>query len=62
MGSVNIEVSEETLKELVCDYLREKLGDLDLMIEDVKIEVKSKNNYRSEWELASFRANVHKVI
>ena len=35
------------------------LGNIPLNRDDVKIEVKSKN-YRSEWELASFRARVIK--
>jgi hypothetical protein len=61
MSSVDIMIDESTLKELVCDHLSKVIG---AVIEeaDVKIEVKSKHNYRSEWETAAFRATIHKSI
>ena len=62
MGSISIEVNETVLKKLVYAYLADKLGNIDLKPTDVKIEVKSKQNYRAEWETASFKATVNKMI
>lgn len=62
MSSVNIEIQESVLKKLVFEYLQDKLGDISLSPDDVKIEVKSKQNYRAEWEVAKFRAVVNKTI
>lgn len=62
MGTLSIEVDEACLRKLVRRYICEDVG-IDLLDdEDIKIEVKSKQNYRSEWEQASFRAIVNKAI
>ena len=54
---IRVELSEKDLQELVWDHLRSMLGDdVVFSASDVKIEVKSKQNYKSEWELANFRA------
>lgn len=58
---IDIEIDEKKLRELVYRYLQDQLGSVDLDPKDVDIEVKSKQNYRSEWESAAFRARVHKV-
>ncbi len=58
---VSLEIDEDVLKGLVIDYLGGKLN-VPLANTDVKIEVKSKQNYRAEWEVASFRARVDKEI
>lgn len=52
---VKIEISEKDLKNLVKEYLQDKLN---MEIEDhlIDIKVKSKQNYKSEWESASFKA------
>ena len=57
---INIELNENDLKKLVLDHLREKLGDIQLNERDVDIEVKSQQNFRSEWEKANFRARIMK--
>ena len=62
MSTIDIEVNETVLQELVFDYLCKKLGSIGLLPEDVKIEVKSKQNYSAEWERASYRAVIHKSI
>ena len=62
MSSINIEITEAKLKELVLCWLRETVVDCNINPEDVIIEVKSKQNYRSEWEVAAFRARVTKRI
>lgn len=54
--NLKIEISEKDLRELVRRHLEEKLGSLPLKPEGIRIEVKSKQNYRSEWEPAAFRA------
>ena len=55
--TVNIEITEEKLCELIYEYLTDTTG-LSFKAEDVKILVKSKQNYRSEWEPANFKATV----
>jgi len=53
---IKIEIDEKTLRGLVLDYLSSQLGELALSKDCLTIEVKSKQNYRSEWESAAFRA------
>ena len=62
MSYIEIEISETVHKQLVNGYLSDKLGDISLDDADIKIEVKSKQNYKAEWETAEFRAKVHKTI
>ncbi len=57
---LRIELTEAELRELVCEHLRAKLGSIELDERDVRIEVKSKQNWKSEWEEAAFRAVVTK--
>ena len=61
MVTVDVMIDENTLKEILINYLHSKLGEVDLAQRDVKIEVKSKQNYKSEWESAAFRATIHKT-
>lgn len=60
MTTVNIEIDEDTIKLLVLAHLS-KLTNTDLSEKDVKIEVKSTQNYKSEWETAKFRARIVKT-
>lgn len=60
MPIINIEFTEDDLKDLVTRRLSELLGDVVIKRADVKIEVKSKQNYKSEWEEAAFRATVRR--
>lgn len=53
--NIKIELTEEDLKKLIVQELREKLNH-DVKIADISILVKSKQNYKSEWEVAAFRA------
>jgi hypothetical protein len=57
---IRAEVDEKILRNLVMTYLSEQLGTIDFKEEDIKIEVKSKQNYKSEWEQAAFRAVLEK--
>jgi len=60
MAKVNIEYTEQELKELIINDLANKMPYSEFKISDIKIEVKSKQNYKSEWETAAFRGVVGK--
>ena len=47
MSRIKIEINEHDLKRLVKEYSSNKLG-APLNIDDIKIETKSKQNYKSE--------------
>lgn len=54
---LSVTVDETELKNLVITHMREKLGNLDLDEKQVRIETKSAQNWKSEWESgAGFRA------
>lgn len=54
---VKIELTEKDLRDLVHTEICKKLGNgAHLAPENIKIEVKSKQNFRAEWEVAAFRA------
>ncbi len=49
---ITIELDEKTIRQVLADYINEKLGSLRVDPTSVKLLVKSKQNYRSEWEEA----------
>ena len=56
--NIKIEYNEQQLKELVKSDLQEKFGlELDEM-DKIHIKVKSKQNYKSEWEEAEYKATL----
>jgi hypothetical protein len=57
--NVKIEVSEKDLRALVLQHVQSIVGCLPITPEQVQIEVKSKQNYKSEWEEAAFRATLN---
>ena len=57
MDSLRIELSEATLRQLVVDYIKSRSGQ-EIEYDAVHIQVKSKQNYKAEWEAAAFRAVV----
>lgn len=59
---VSIEIDEAAVRALIFKHVQEMLVGAELVPEDVKIEVKSKQNYQSEWEPAAFRAVVGKIL
>jgi hypothetical protein len=61
MTQIDVMVDEKTLKRLVTDYLATTLQ-AEIDIKDIHIEVKSTQNYKSEWESAAFRARITKVV
>jgi len=54
--NIKIEINEKQLTEIIINHLLEKVSELDFDKENLKIEVKSIQNYKSEWEIASFKA------
>ena len=56
IDSICIKLNEKTLKNLIFKYIQEKMGSMDISVNDIKIEVKSAQNYKSEWEKAEYRA------
>jgi predicted component of type VI protein secretion system len=61
MSSIDIEIDEATLKELVRTHMSEIFG-TRIEASDIQIRTKSKQNYKSEWEVAAFKAVIHKNI
>jgi len=57
--NIEIVLTELDLKALVITELARRLGEIPLETKDVKIEVKSSQNYRADWEVANFRARVN---
>jgi hypothetical protein len=57
---IQIEITEKELRALILSRLRAELGDAAERLDDkdIQIEVKSQQNYKSEWERAAFRARV----
>jgi len=53
---ITIEMNEVALRDLVVNKLKSMLGTVELDEKKLRIEVKSKQNYKSEWEEAAFRA------
>lgn len=53
---IKITMTEFELKQLILEHFATKLSELNFKADDIKIEVKSKANYKAEWEVAEFRA------
>lgn len=45
---ITVTIDEQTIKKLIADYVAEQLG--KAAVSDVRLLVKSKQNYRSTWE------------
>lgn len=60
MGKLSISMNVEDLKRLIRDKFQAQLG-MDIEQHEISIMVKSKQNYKSEWEEAEFKAEVEKV-
>lgn len=55
---LKIEISERDLKDLIVKEFKEKLGNVEFTESNVVILVKSKQNYKAEWEAANFKASL----
>ena len=56
MVKVVFELTEDDLRSILAEHFR-AIHRLNLEPKEIQIQVKSKQNYKSEWESASFRAN-----
>ena len=52
---VSISLSQDDVKKALTIYIEKELG-LEISDGELLIEVKSRQNYKSEWEIADFRA------
>lgn len=59
---IHIQIDEAELRKILLRHIEGILGDVSIEEKDIQIQVKSKQNYKSEWESASFRAVVNKPI
>lgn len=55
---IRIEIDQERLRQLVLADIKRQLGSIPIDFKDIDIQTKSKQNYKSEWEVAAFRAIV----
>lgn len=51
---IRVTMIEVEIRQAIAIYLENKYG-VSVQADDLHIEVKSKQNYKSEWELASIR-------
>lgn len=58
--TVKIDINEIEAREIIRDYISKQVG-FTVDAKYAHFEVKSKNNYKSEWENAAFRVSYHKV-
>jgi hypothetical protein len=58
---LTVEIDEGTLRKLVIDHLND-IFNVRLSADDIKIETKSAQNYKAEWEVANYRARVDKTV
>lgn len=54
---INVELTEGDIREILAEYVNDRYS-LSLKPEELHIQVKSKQNYRSEWEYADIRLNL----
>lgn len=54
---IEIKLTETDVKQLILNEIEKRLGEIPLDTSKVRIETKSKQNYKSEWEEAAFRVN-----
>jgi hypothetical protein len=59
---IDIEIDEKRLRELVVEEIQSRLGDIPLETKDVRIIVKTKQNYKAEWEVGEFKATYSRTI
>lgn len=56
---IQITINAEELKCLIIADLINRLGDIPFDINNLTIQVKSRQNYKAEWEVADFKAEYH---
>lgn len=53
---VKIKLSAKEIREAIHSWIQREIG-IAIYPDDIRIQVKSKQNYKSEWEEAAFRAH-----
>lgn len=53
---IQVELTEHDLTGLILKELQNRLGNIDINPAHVQIQVKSKQNFKAEWEKAAFKA------
>ncbi len=59
---LNFQLSQGDVTKLVHEHFRKLLGEVPFEASDIHIEVKSRQNFKSEWEPAAFRARLEKRV
>jgi len=57
---IDIEYTSEDIKKLILDDLEQKFDTAAIDPKLLSIQVKSKQNYKSEWETAEFKGTYQK--
>jgi len=55
---INVEMTEHDLKHQIVKWFETNTG-LEIAPAEINIMVKSKQNYKSEWEVADFKATIN---
>lgn len=58
---IYVELREKELKQLVYNYIQDKC-EFPVKPEEIKIRVKTSQNYQGEWETGQFKAVLDKII
>jgi len=53
---IEIELTEKDLRQLVQAEIERRAGEIMIPESEIVIQTKSKQNYKAEWETATFRA------
>lgn len=56
---IKIIIDAMELKRLIITHLAERLGEIPFDPNNLSIQVKSRQNYKAEWEVADFKAEYH---
>lgn len=51
---ISVELNEDNIRGILANYLNNKFS-INIKPDQLHIEVKSKQNYKSEWEIADIR-------
>lgn len=54
---VTVKMSEDDIRKILAEYVYDKYN-VSIPADKLRIEVKSKQNYKSEWELADIRMEI----
>jgi len=57
-GKVTVEYSEADIRQLIIDDMNNKMPGVNIDKKNISIQVKSSQNYKSEWESANSRGTV----